>query len=110
MLDGGEGGGLVEDAATSIQCRLCDIFACCVSCPPDGAVGCFPPPANDDAGGGGGYTPAGWKPDACDADDGRDGGESNGAIRRETGALTTVVVRGLSLALAACLAIASVIA
>jgi hypothetical protein len=101
---------MTEYAATSIQCRLCDIFACCESCPPDGAVGCFPPHANEDAGGGGGYTPAGWEPTVCDGDDGHGGGDSNGAHRHAAVTLTTVVVRGLSLALAACLAIASVIA
>ncbi len=114
---GGEGGngrrmqmidleGLAD--ASSIQCRLCEIFSCCGSCPSDKAMECFPPTNVED---GGGYTPAGWEPPQCDGGndpngDGDDRVDSNGDRRA---AAIAFVVGGVPLVLAACFAIASVV-
>lgn len=102
--DGGGGQQMMQDTqkASSVQCRLCDIFACCSDCPSERASECFPPNVED------GYTPTGWEPLSCDgigtSSDG--GGISSGSRRvaEFTG------VGGVSLMLAACyFAIMSVI-
>jgi hypothetical protein len=66
---------------TAIQCRLCDIFTCCGTCPTSMADQCFPPPP---ATTGGGYTPTGWEPLVCDSPTdtgGGSGGKSSSSAK-----------------------------
>jgi hypothetical protein len=80
---------------TVVQCRLCDIFTCCGSCPTNMADQCFPPSTTTTTGGGGGYTPSGWTPLVCEdtTADGSSGGKSSSNVLKEG------VVVGLCLAL-----------
>jgi hypothetical protein len=81
---------------TVVQCRLCDIFTCCDTCPTNMADQCFPPTTTTTTtttGGGGEYTPSGWKPLVCeDTPDGSGG-------KRVVAVLEDGVVVGLCLAL-----------
>ena len=104
---GGSGGGATKDIVdiaglcaiqcpttrgaarpgTAIQCRLCDIFTCCGTCPTSMADQCFPPPpATTTTGGVGGYTPTGWKPLLCEATAGAgSGGKSSSSAKGRHG-------------------------
>jgi hypothetical protein len=82
---------------TVVQCRLCDIFTCCGTCPTNMADQCFPPSTTTTTGGGGGYTPSGWTPLVCGEDtttDGSSGGKSSSSSMLKEG-----VVVGVCLAL-----------
>jgi hypothetical protein len=80
---------------TVVQCRLCDIFTCCDTCPSNMADQCFPPSTTTTTGGG--YTPSGWKPMVCEDTTTTDGGSSGG--KSSSNVLKEGVVVGLCLAL-----------
>ena len=84
---------------TAIQCRLCDIFTCCGTCPTSMADQCFPPPPTTT---GGGYTPTGWEPLLCDSPTdtgGGSGGKSSSSAKGWRGGSGGIVFLALILLL-----------
>lgn len=81
---------------TAIQCRLCDVFTCCGTCPLSMADQCFPPPPTITTTGGG-YTPTEWKPLVCKDTAGGSGGKrsSSAGGRRGGFGIGTMTVVGL---------------
>jgi len=64
-----------QDEMTATLCRICDIFACCDTCPKESVEQCFPPMTAASSG----YTPVGWEPLSCENGVGDGGGNgSNG--------------------------------
>lgn len=51
-----------QDEMTATLCRICDIFACCDTCPKESVEQCFPPMTAASSG----YTPVGWEPLSCE--------------------------------------------